>query len=194
VTPTRLTLVLGMSRQLSATVLDGTGAPIAGATVSFVSSDPSRASVTAEGLVSYVGAGQAEIRASSEGVVAVIPYTGLRSGHPLGIVTTTTPLPGDSEGDHPFGVAVDGDGRILISQTNSGRVASGSYPMDGFTTRDLGGTPTSITLLRGGTALLTPTGPDTTDASVIDVASDRVLAQVPLGVTACSSSTCPRPA
>jgi DNA-binding beta-propeller fold protein YncE len=190
VTPTRLALGLGMSRQLSATVLDGSGAPVH-ATVSFMSSDPSRASVTTEGLVSHVGAGQAEIRASSEGLLTSIPYTGLGSGHPFGIVTTSAPLPGNGQGDGPFGVAVGGDGRILISQTNSGRVASGSYPVDGFTTRDLGGIPTSIALLRGGTALVTPTGPDTTDASVIDVASDRVLAQVPLGVTAFSAVTAP---
>ena len=104
-------------------------------------------------------------------------------------MTTTTRLPGDGQGDGPFGAAIDGDGRILISQTNSGRVASGSYPVDGFATRDLGGTPTSIALLGGGTALLTPTGPDTTDASVIEVASDRVLAQVSLGVAAFSAVT-----
>jgi DNA-binding beta-propeller fold protein YncE len=190
VTPTRLILGLGMSRQLSATVLDGSGATIHAA-VSFESSDPSRASVSAGGLVSYTGAGRAEIRATSEGLVAVIPYDGLRSGHPAGIVMASTPLPGDGQGDGPFGVAVDGGGRILISQTNSGRVASGSYPLDGFTTRDLGGTPTSIALLRGGTALVTPTGPDTTGASVIEVATDRVLAQVPLGVAAFSAVTAP---
>ena len=191
VTPARLVMGVGMSRELSAAVLDESGAPVAGATVSFVSSDPSRVLVTSDGLVSYIGVGQAEIRASSDDLLAVIPYTGLRSGHPIGTTTTATRLPGDVQGDGPFGVAVDGSGRILISQTNSGRVASGFYPVTGFTTRDFGGSPTSIALLGGGTALVTPTGPDTNDANVIELSSDRVLAQVHLDVPAFSAVTAP---
>jgi DNA-binding beta-propeller fold protein YncE len=191
VTPTRLVLGLGMSRQLSAAVVDDSGSPVAGATVGFLSSDPSRASVTASGLVDYVGVGQAEIRVSSDDLLAVIPYTGLRSGHPLGTTKTWTRLPGDGQGDGPFGAAVDGDGRIFISQTNSGRVASDVYPVTGFTTRDLGGSPTSIALLGGRKALVTPTGPDTSDASVIEVSSDRVLNQIPLHVHAFSAVTAP---
>lgn len=191
VTPARLVLGAGMSRQLSATVLDEAGAPVAGASVSFVSTDPSRASVSSDGLVSYVGVGQAEIRASSDDGLAVVPYTGLQSGHPLGTTTTSTRLPGDRQGDGPFGVAVDADGRILISQTNSGRVAWDLYPVTGFTTGDLGSTPTSIALLGAGTALVTPSGPGTSGASVIEVSSGRVLTQVPLGVPAFSAVTAP---
>jgi DNA-binding beta-propeller fold protein YncE len=191
VRPERLVMGLGMSRQLSAAVLDQSGAPVAGATVSFVSSDPGRVSVTSDGLVSYVGVGQAEISASSQDLLAVIPYTGLRSGHPFGTTTTSARLPGDGQGDGPFGAAVDGDGRILISQTHSGRVASDFYPVTGFTTVDLGGVPTSIALLGGNTALVTPTGPDTNGASVIELSSDRVLAQVPLDVPAFSAVTAP---
>jgi YVTN family beta-propeller protein len=141
--------------------------------------------------VSYVGVGQAEIRATSNDLLAVIPYTGMRSGHPLGTTTTSTRLPGDGQGDGPFGAAVDGDGRILISQTNSGRVASGFYPVTGFATREVDGTPTSIALLGGGTALVTPTGADNDDASVIELSSDRVLVQVPLDVPAFSAVTAP---
>jgi DNA-binding beta-propeller fold protein YncE len=191
VTPARLVMGLGMSRQLTAAVVDESGAPVVDGAVSFLSSDPSRASVTSDGLVTYVGVGEAEIRASSHDLLAIVRYTGLRSGHPLGATTTWTRLPGDGEGDGPFGVAVDEDGRIFISQTNSGRVASDLYPVTGFTTRDLGGSPTSIALLGGGTALVTPTGPDTTDASVIELTSDRVLAQVPLEVPAFSAVTAP---
>lgn len=191
VTPPRLVLGVGMSRQLSATVLDESGAPVAGAAVSFQSSDLSRAFVSSDGVVSYVAAGQAEISAISDDALTVIPYTGLPSGHPLGTITTSVRLPGDGQGDGPFGVAVDADGRILISQTNSGRVASGFYPAAGFDTRDLGGIPTSISLLGGGTALVTPTGPDANEASVIELSSDRVVAQVPLDVTAFSAVTAP---
>jgi DNA-binding beta-propeller fold protein YncE len=191
VTPASLVMGLGTSRQLSAAVIDGAGAPVSGAMVSFVSSDPTRASVTPEGLVSYVGVGRAEIRATSNNLLAVIPYTGMRSGHPLGTTTTSTRLPGDGEGDGPFGAAVDGDGRILISQTNSGRVASGFYPVTGFATREVDGTPTSIAVLGGGTALVTPTGADNDDASLIELSSDRVLVQVPLDVPAFSAVTAP---
>ena len=191
VTPDRLVLGAGMTRQLSASVVDQSGAPASGAAISFASTDPSRASVTPEGLVSYTGPGPAEIRASSEGAVAVVPYTGLQSGHPLGTVTSSARLPGDQRGDRPFGVAVDAEGRILISQSGSGLVAFGIYPDTGFATGILGGTPTSIALLGAGTALVTPSGPDADDASVIELSSGRVLAQVPLDVPAFSAVTAP---
>jgi DNA-binding beta-propeller fold protein YncE len=189
VTPAKLVLGVGMSRQLSAAVLDQSGAPVTGAMVNYLSSDPSRVSVTPDGLVSYLGEGQAEIRAQSQDLLVAIPYTGLQSGHPLGTTTTSMRLPGGRQGAAPFGVAVDGEGRILISQADSGRVASDLYPVTGFTARDLGGTPTSIALLGGGTALVTPTGPDASEASVIELSSDRVLAQVPLAVSAFSAVT-----
>jgi DNA-binding beta-propeller fold protein YncE len=180
-----------MSRQLSAAVVDQSGTPVAGVALSYRSSDPSRAVVTSDGLVSYVGEGEAEIRVSSQDLLAVIPYTGIRSGHPLGTRTTSTRLPGDRQGDAPFGVAVDGEGRIFISQADSGLVVSGLYPETEFTARDLGGAPTSIALLGGGTALVTPTGPDASEASLIELSSDRVLAQLPLEASAFAAVTAP---
>jgi YVTN family beta-propeller protein len=180
-----------MSRQLSAAVLDESGDSVAGQTVDFESSDPSRVTVTPEGLVSYVGVGEAAIRASSNDLVAEVPYAGLRSGHPQGTMTSSVRLPGDAQGNHPFGVAVDGSGRILISQARSGQIVSGPYPVTGFTTQNLGGVPTSITALGGGTALLTPTGPDTNGVSVIELSSSRALVQVPLDARAFSAVTAP---
>jgi YVTN family beta-propeller protein len=191
VTPERVVLGLGMSRQLSAAVLDESGDPVPGEAVSFVSTDPSRVSVTSSGLVSYIGVGEAAVRASSHDLLAVIPYTGLQSGHPHGAMTSSVRLPGDGQGDGPFGAAVNGSGQILISQANSGQVASSLYPVTGFTTQNLGGVPTSIALLGGGTALLTPTGPDTNEASVIELSSNRVLVQAPLSVRAFSAVTGP---
>jgi DNA-binding beta-propeller fold protein YncE len=189
VTPAKLTLGLGMSRQLSAAVVDEGGVPLPGATLRFLSTDPSRASVTGEGVVTYAGVGDAEIRVSSNDLLTVIPYTGLRAGHPLGSKTTWTRLPGDGKGDGPFGAAVDGQGDVFISQTNSGRVASILYPATDFTTQELGGSPTSIALVTGGIAVVTPTGPDTNQASVIDLLSGRILAQVSLLVSAFSAIT-----
>jgi DNA-binding beta-propeller fold protein YncE len=187
VSPARLVLGVGMSRQLSATILDPSGEPATGDTITFISSDPDLASVTSNGLASYAGAGDAEIKVSSRDLSTVVPYTGLQAGHPQGTMTSSVPLPGDG----PFGAAVDGSGRIFISQANSGQLASDLYPVTRFTTQDVGGVPTSITLLAGGTALLTPTGTDTTQATVIDLSANRVLAQVPLGVSAYSAVTSP---
>jgi DNA-binding beta-propeller fold protein YncE len=187
VTPGRLVLGVGMSRQLSVTVADASGAPISSATVNFESSDPTRAAVTEDGVVSFVGAGGAEIRISSDDLQVVIPYDGIQAGHPQGTITSSIRLPGDTEGDAPFGAAIDADGRIFISQADSGQVASFLFPATGFTTGDLGGRPTSIVLLSGGTALVTPTGAEGTSASVIDLATDSVLAEIPLGVEAFSA-------
>src|SRR3954466_3073736 len=192
VTPDKLVMGVGMSRQLSAKVLDETGGEIPGVELSFVSSEPGRASVSGGGLVTYTGAGPAEIRISGSDLLKVVPYHGLGSGHPLGTTTTTARLPGDGQGDGPFGVAVDAEGHVFISQTNSGRVASSLYPATDFVTGDLGGgTPTSIALLGHGTALVTPSGPDTNDASVIDLATEKVLSQVTLDVPAFSAITAP---
>jgi DNA-binding beta-propeller fold protein YncE len=191
VNPTRLVLGVGMSRQLVANIFDPSGAPVGGATVDFISSDPGRASVSADGLASYVAAGPAEIRVSSGDLLAIIPYTGLQAGHPTGTTTVSVPLPGDDQGDAPFGAAIDAEGRIFISQTNSGRLASSLYPASEFATRDLGGIPTSVALLGSDRALVTPTGPDTSEASVVELSSDRVLAQVPLDVPAFSAVAAP---
>jgi DNA-binding beta-propeller fold protein YncE len=189
VTPERLVLGLGTSRQLTAVVLDEHGDPVADATVAFSSSDPDLVSVTAEGLARYVGVGEAQIRVSSENLEAVVPYTGMRVGHPLGAAVMSAPLPGDGQGDAPFGAAVDAEGRIFISQTNSGRLASAPYPVTGFATSELEGTPTSIALLGGGTALVTPTGSDNEDASLVELSSRRLLRRVPLQVSAFSAVT-----
>jgi DNA-binding beta-propeller fold protein YncE len=194
ITPTRLALGVGLSRRLTASVLDESGTPVPGATVTFISSDPAVVSVTADGLVSYVGVGQAEITATSDDLVVIVPCTGLRSGHPLGATSTSATLPGVVEGDAPFGVAVDGDGRVFITQAHAGHVASSFYPVSpitGFAIRDLDGTPTSIALLGRRTALVTPTGPDNDDASVIDLASNRVLAEITLDVAVFSAVTAP---
>jgi YVTN family beta-propeller protein len=191
VTPSRVVLGAGMSRRLSADVLDETGAPVAGAGIGFVSSDPDVVSVDPEGLVSYGKVGQAQIRVTADGLLAVVSYVGLRTGHPIAATVTSTRLPGDRQGDGPFGAAIDAEGRIFISQTNSGRVASGLYPVTDYSTRDLGGSPTTIVLLGGGSALVTPTGADTTDASVIELSSDSVLSRVPLHVRAFSAVAAP---
>src|SRR3954452_15068906 len=77
VTPDKLIMGVGMSRQLSAKVLDEAGEEIPEAAVNFISSDPGRASVSVSGLVTYTGVGLAAIRVSSSGLLTVVPYHGL---------------------------------------------------------------------------------------------------------------------
>jgi DNA-binding beta-propeller fold protein YncE len=191
ITPETLVLGVGMSRQLSATLLDASGVPVTGASIGYTSSDPSRASVSPDGLVTYVGAGQTDIRVRSQDLLAVIPYTGIRPGHPLGTTTRSTRLSGGRQGGAPFGAAVDGEGRILISQADSGQVASGIYPVTAFMTQEVGGIPTSIALLGGGAALITPTGPEANEASIVELSSGQVLAQIALDVPAFSAVAAP---
>lgn len=192
VSPASLVLGLGMRRQLSPTVLDAMGAAVPDAMFRFASDDETRAVVTAEGLVSYVGDGPAGISVASGDLSATVPYRGLRPGHPAGTTATSVRLPGSGEGDAPFGVAVDGEGRVLISQTSSGRLASDFYPAGRFELRDLDGTPTSIAPLGGGKALVTPTGPDNTTASLVDLSSAGAAAvHLALGVAAFSAAASP---
>ncbi len=192
VSPSRLVMGLGTSRQLTVTVFDGADDPVDGAAVEYTSSDPSLATVTGEGLVRYIGPGEAEITVASGDLTAVVAYTGMRSGHPLGTTITSARLTGDQTGGGPFAAAVDADGQVLISQTNTGRLAVSPYPITtGFASRMLDGTPTSIVLLGDGAALVTPTGADNDHATVIDLESDEIALDVPLGVAAFSAVTTP---
>jgi YVTN family beta-propeller protein len=191
VSPPSLVMGPGMTRQLTATVLDGSGSPVPDASITFASGDEALVSVTADGVASYVGVGNASISATSGDLVTAVPYRGIRSGRPLGTTASSVRLPGGAEGDGPFGAAVDGQGRILISQTNTGHLASNFYPATNFGIIEVEGTPTSIAPAGGGKVLVTPTGPDNTDASVIDLSAVQSVVQVPLGVTAFSLAIAP---
>lgn len=69
--PSTLTIMdLGGTGTFSATVLDAGGAAIPGAQVAWTSSDSTVATVNAEGLVTAVGSGMAEITATSNGATA----------------------------------------------------------------------------------------------------------------------------
>jgi uncharacterized protein YjdB len=65
VAPTSASVPLGNSRQLNVTVSDATGLALAGRTVSFSSSNPAVASVSASGLVVGVSLGRATITATA---------------------------------------------------------------------------------------------------------------------------------
>jgi YVTN family beta-propeller protein len=178
VTPSHITMGVGTSRQLTAELLDATGAPLPDADITFETTDPTRATVTADGLVRYVGVGSAAIRVTAGGRLAIIGYRGMRSGHPVGTPMSPATIPG---GD--FGVAVDQDGQVLVARTG-GFLQWGDYPVSVFDSLKVGGLPTSVAVLGGRRAIITPTGDDTTHATVVDLDSHQPLASVQLGVAA----------
>lgn len=67
VTPSSLSLAVGQTGQLTATLLDSTASVLPGRTVTWTSSQPSRATVNGSGLVTGVAAGTTTITATSEG-------------------------------------------------------------------------------------------------------------------------------
>ncbi len=73
--PQTLSVVVGATQQLSATTFDAQGNPLAGRSISFVSSAAAVASVSASGLVTGVALGSASITASSEGRTATASVT-----------------------------------------------------------------------------------------------------------------------
>jgi uncharacterized protein YjdB len=67
ITPDASTLVVGQTAQLSGQVRDAAGAPLAGRTIVWTTSDPQVATVTSQGLVTAVTPGNATITATCEG-------------------------------------------------------------------------------------------------------------------------------
>jgi len=67
VSPLQVSLLEGQTRQLSVVVTDSTGREITDRPIEWLSSDPSKATVTSTGLVSAIAAGNVSIGATSEG-------------------------------------------------------------------------------------------------------------------------------
>jgi len=67
VSPTTPTIITGATQQLSATTKDATGNTLTGRVVAWSSSDQTKATVSASGLVTAVAVGTATITATSEG-------------------------------------------------------------------------------------------------------------------------------
>jgi hypothetical protein len=121
VTPATATIFSGGSPStvlLTATLLDGNGTPIT-APVLWVSSDPSKATVSTTGLVTAVAAGSTTISAVSQGKVGTATITVIVTPPAVATVTVTPT---------PFGLAVgktlqlsafvfDGSGNVLTGRT-----------------------------------------------------------------------------
>lgn len=68
----RLDLEVGESAALTATALNALGQPVGGAAISWGTTDASVATVAADGTVTAVGAGSAEVFASSNEIFATL--------------------------------------------------------------------------------------------------------------------------
>jgi len=67
ISPTQTSVIVGRTTRLTATALDATGAPLAGRTITFTSSDASVATIRSDGTVTGIAPGSATIVATSEG-------------------------------------------------------------------------------------------------------------------------------
>ncbi len=85
IAPAVSSILLGASQQLTATTLDAAGATLTGRTVTWTSSDPTRATVSVAGLVTGVATGTTTVTATSEGRSATLALTVL----PVPVATVT---------------------------------------------------------------------------------------------------------
>ncbi len=118
VNPTGVTVGVGTTVQLTPVVRDAAGNPIAGAAVTFTSSDPAVASVSATGVVTGNAAGTATITIAGGGMSITIPATITVAGTPVSTVTLTLPNPAVCVGKSTQLTAVvkDASGNILTGR------------------------------------------------------------------------------
>ncbi|MYJ91382.1 MAG: Ig domain-containing protein, partial [Gemmatimonadetes bacterium] len=110
--PSSATLMaLGETVQLSASVLDGNGQPVAGTVVEWSSSDEAVATVNAQGLVTAVANGNAQVTAHSGGVSASIPVTVMQSAGSIVIEPSLATLMALGETVQLSATVLDGNGQ-----------------------------------------------------------------------------------
>ena len=90
ITPNVATISLGENRQYVATPVDAEGNPLTGVGVSWSSTNPAVAQVSASGLVTAIGAGSAQIQASAGGIVGTSSLTVTSAVSRLEIVADST--------------------------------------------------------------------------------------------------------
>ena len=112
--PTTATLMsLGETVQLTATVLDGNGQPVAGAEVTWSSSDATVATVSGQGLVTAVGNGSVTITMRSGSASASVPVTVMQSAGSVVIEPVTATLMSLGETVQLTAKVLDGNGQLV---------------------------------------------------------------------------------
>jgi YVTN family beta-propeller protein len=184
VSPTSMVLSSGQSQTITATVLDAAGGQVVGAPVSFVSSNPSVATVSSAGVVTAVGPdGGATITVTSGALTATV---GIFVGEaPPGTVLATVPVAGT-----PWGAAVTATGEFFVTMAG-GAIGRGAFPTYAFpTTFAVGGQALSIAINAAGTTAYVAQGGDgsgTTGIAVVDLATNTVsdVIAIPNGTSFC---------
>lgn len=177
ITPPAPFVTVGRTVALTAEALSATGAPLPGRNITWSTSTPGVAQVSATGMVTGVSPGTAVIFASADGVlgwvtvrVGVIPVSSVT-------VTPATPTLTIGETISLSAALADAAGAPL-----SGRVVSWSSDATSIAAVSTGGT---VTGLATGTATITATSEGQTGTATVTVAAAgvRTLAIVPDSVT-----------
>lgn len=92
VTPRVSSLRVGQTQQLTATVLDKTGATVSAGAVTWTSAEPSIATVSASGLVTMLTTGSTAIQATIGGVTGIATLQGVAGVASISIVGLTRPV------------------------------------------------------------------------------------------------------
>ncbi len=176
VSPAAATVLVGQTVQLTATPKDANGSPLTGRVVTWASSAPAVATVSASGLVTSVAAGSATLTATSEGKngTATITVTVV----PVASVSVSPAAPSLQVGGtvQLIATAKDSAGNVL-----TGRVVTWASSAPGIATISASGVVTGVA---AGTATLTATsegknGTATVTVTIVPVASVSVSPAAP---------------
>jgi uncharacterized protein YjdB len=149
VTPASPTIAIGTTITLSAQALSASGQPLTGRTVVWSSSLPSIASVSAQGVVTGLAAGNTVVFASIDGVLGWVNVTVIPA--PVATVTISPSAPGVAVGDS---VQLNAVLKDASGNTLTGRVVSWSSGATSIATVTNTGMVTGVA---AGTAVITAT-------------------------------------
>jgi Bacterial Ig-like domain (group 2)/IPT/TIG domain len=165
VTPATATILPGGTQQFAAATLSSTGAALTGRTVTWSSSDLTKASVDAAGLVSGVAQGTATITATSEGISGTATVTVLAPA-PVASVTiaplTTTLAPGAN-------ATFTATARDALGNVLTGRVYSWTSSNTAIVSGTSAGSVFTATAVAAGTATITATSEGRSGTATVTV-------------------------
>ncbi|MFZ9292476.1 MAG: Ig-like domain-containing protein, partial [Ilumatobacteraceae bacterium] len=171
VTPATATVVIGRTLQLSAVPKDAEGNALGGRTITWTSSDPTKATVSSAGLVTGQARGVVTIRATSEGVVGEAEVTVAIPVASVTVTPATAALVQPGQTVQLTAVPKDADGNTLtrdvLWSSSNGLIAA--VNATGLVTATGSGTVTILATSDGvsGTATITAAGGGTSSGGTI---------------------------
>jgi uncharacterized protein YjdB len=197
--PSSLALHPGQSAQLVATTYDVNGDPITGRNANWSTSNSNVATVSADGLVTTVAVGRADITVNAEGRKSVVPVTvsSSTSSNAVSVASVSVALNAPTllagQSTQATATVKDGNGNVLSGRSlvwTSSEVTVASVNATGLVTALKGGAVTITATSEGksGSASLITSMPAPTVAPVSSV-SLTVASSINVGETAQSSVT-----